>query len=185
MAVKLTPAQTLGFVNFLYDQVATTVAQPNPVIEWLAEPPQTLRNRWQALAIGLDDILADSLDNSLTGLIYLLGEFDKRLPNLTRRSHNQLVAYLEHADRQAKSTRIGNQFPNQEGDGGATDLWESFVMCLAWIQAGAEYVQKRREEAQTWLTQYDGVCGQLSKVKSLLPRVKIGSSKHSELLAGS
>ena len=34
MAVKLTPAQTLGFVNFLYEQVATTVAQPNPVIEW-------------------------------------------------------------------------------------------------------------------------------------------------------
>ena len=55
-------------------------------------------------------------------------------------------------------------------------------MCLAWIQAGAEYVQQRREEAQIWLNQYDGVCGQLSRVKSLLPRVKIGSSKHSELL---
>ena len=143
MAVKLPPAQTLGFVTFLYEQVATTVAQPNPVIEWLAMPPQALRNRWQALGIGLDDIPAASLDNSLTGLIYLLGEFDKRLPNLTRRSHNQLAAYLEHADKQAKSTRIGNQFPNQEGDGGATDLWESFVMCLSWIQAGAEYIQQR------------------------------------------
>ena len=136
----------------------------------------------QALGIGLDDIPADSLDNSLTGLIYLLDQFDKRLPNLTRRSHNQLAAFLEHADRLEKSTRIGNHYPNTEGDAGATDVWESFVSCLAWIQAGAEYIQQRREEAQTWLSQYDEVCSQLSQVKSLLPRVKIGASKHSELL---
>ena len=54
MAVKLTTAQTLGFVTFLYEQVATTAVQPNPVIEWLAVPPLTLRNRWEALGIGLD-----------------------------------------------------------------------------------------------------------------------------------
>ena len=183
MAVKLTPAQTLGFVTFLYDQVTTTAAQPNPVIEWLAVPPLTLRNRWEVLAIGLDDIPADSLDNSLTGLIYLLNQFDQRLPNLTRRSHNELAAFLEHGDRLQKSTRIGEHYPNEEGDAGAVDVWESFINCLAWIQAGGEYIQQRREEAQTWLNQYDEVCSQLSQVKALLPRVKIGASKHTALLA--
>ena len=72
MAVRLTPAQTLGFVTFLYDQVSSTAAQPIPVIEWLAVPALTLQNRWEALGIGLDDIPANSIDNSLTGLINLL-----------------------------------------------------------------------------------------------------------------
>ena len=183
MAVKLTPAQTLGFVTFLYDQVSSTAAQPIPVIEWLAVPPLTLQNRWEALGIGLDDIPADSIDNSLTGLIYLLDQFDKRLPNLTRRSHNELAAFLEHGDRVEKSTRIGEHYPNEEGDDGAVDIWQSFVKCLECMQTGAKYLQQRREDAILWLAQYDEVSSQLSQVKALLPRVKIGASRHADLLA--
>ena len=182
MAVKLTPAQTLGFVTFLYDQVSSTAAQPIPVIEWLAVPPLTLQNRWEALGIGLDDIPADSIDNSLTGLIYLLDQFTIRLPNLTRRSHNELAAFLEHGDRVEKSTRIGQHYPNQEGDAAAVDMWQSFLTCLECMQKGAKYVQQRREDAILWLAQYDEMSSQLSQVKALLPRVKIGASKHAALL---
>ena len=98
-------------------------------------------------------------------------QIDKRLPNLTRRSHNELAEFIEHGDRVQKSTRIGEHYPNEEGDAGAVDVWQSFVKCLECMQTGGKYLQQRREEAQLWLAQYDEVSSQLSQVKALLPRV--------------
>ena len=109
--------QFLGFTQFLYNQIQSTedAATQHPQIAWVNLDTAAIRAAWVAAAVGIDDIPADSLDNSLKGLVYILNYYLSNQPNLMRAFHNQVGVFLEHADRAAKTGRINALFPNNEG----------------------------------------------------------------------
>ena len=141
-----------------------------------------IRAAWVAAAVGVDDIPADSLDNSLKGLIYVLNYYLGNQPNLTRAFHNQVGLFLENEDRAAKTGRITALFPNNEGENNAADPYVSFQSCICSILTASNFMVNRYDAGQVWLGQFEELKVLLAATKGLVPRGHIGSCKHADLI---
>jgi len=173
-----------SFTQFLYNQIQSTeVANMQyPQITWVDLDIAAIIAAWVAAAVGIDDIPAGSLDNSLKGLIYVLNYYFGNQPNLTCAFHNQVGLFLEHADRAAKTGRISSLFPNNEGENNAADPYVSFQFCICSILTAANFMVNRHDAGQVWLGQFEELKVLLAATKGLVPRVHIGSCKHADLI---
>ena len=64
--------QFLKFTKFLYNRIESTENANTqfPQIIWVGADTATIRASWVTADVGLDDIPADCMDNSLSGLIH-------------------------------------------------------------------------------------------------------------------
>ena len=124
--------------QFIYQRIVSTEDAPDLVLQWVTLDQVHIRNEYNALGVGLTYIPVDTLDSTLSGLIFLINYYLEYQPNLTRAFHNQMEDYLMHADRAGKTGRIMNAYPNALGAAGAADAWTSLIDFLKDVRKGAE-----------------------------------------------
>ena len=99
-------------LHWFYGQIESTAHQPQPQIRWLSEDAVVLAANWPA---GIVEIPPGELQPTLSSLVKVLGYILNSAPVLTRVLLNQFDTFLTDPARGAKTTRICNAFPNQEG----------------------------------------------------------------------
>ena len=87
--------QYAAFTQFLYERIESTDQLPHPQIIWLGVGTDQIQAAWNAAAVDTPDFEAAHLDNSNTGLIYVLTYYKSNAPNLTRNFHTLIGDFLE------------------------------------------------------------------------------------------
>ena len=174
--------QVIGLTKFLFNQARATVAHPMPSMpNWVGGQRANIRAAHRALALEVAGLQEDELEATLPCLVIYCRQFS-RLPNLTRTILSELDLWLNHDHRNAKSGLIAQAYPNVEGDQGGVDNFVSVCSFVNEMQIGGELMIQRLFEGQYWLTAFDQMRAELSKVRTLVPKIQLRKAEPSELV---
>ena len=77
---------------------------------------------------------------------------------------------------------IAQAYPNQEGDQGGVDNFVSVCSFISEVELGGELMISRLLQGQFWLSAFDQMRAELSKVRTLVPKIQIRKADTSELI---
>ena len=140
--------------QYLYQRIVATEEAPAPVLQWVTLDHVQLRNEYNAIGVGLNYIPVNTIDSTLSGLIFLINYYLEHQPNLTRAFQNQMEDFFMHADRAGKTGRIMNAYNNALGAAGAPDAWTSLIDFLKDVRKGAEWMLERQRLGTIWALEW-------------------------------
>ena len=185
----MVPEQAPVLLRFLFNRTRATNAQPRPMLRWVGEEQQAIRDELNADGgIQLEEVVNNEVTNSIGDLTKLLTHFLDRQPKLTRGYSQQIrlmEAWLSAAAQRNKMQRISAVFPNNLGHDGGVDNFISFTDFLIDVRKACLAVSQRLSEGLEWFDQYNKMSFSLSKVRSLLPKVQLELGEKSELVSES
>ena len=175
----MTVPQYEASLHWFYDKVEATAHQPQPQIRWLAEDSVVLRVNWPA---GILEIPEGELENSLSSLVKVLGYILNCAPVLTRVTLNLFDTFLTDPARLAKTTRICNAFPNQEGLQQGSDAYISLIDCIRAVYEGANLLLYKHATGLEWLSKWEKLKQQLHVCQSTIPKVTLDARDRESLV---
>ena len=140
-----------------------------------------IRAAHRVLALEVEGLHADELEATLPTLVTYCRQFS-RLPNLTRIILSELDLWLNHEHRNDKAGLIAQAYPNQEGDQNGIDNFVSICSFVSEVQLGGELMVSRLLQGQFWLSAFDQMRAELSKVRTLVPKIQLRKADTSELI---
>ena len=173
--MSVNPTNLERICQFLYGQIEATEAIPAPHFNWLNAETAVLRQRWT----NADVEIPYDVNNSPGSLAGILRMFLFKQPALTRAFHTRLAAHFNLEN--DKTTRIRNAYPNNVGDAGATDAWQSVLDMMEEIRQALQYIEAKYNQGQNAVEYLKEMRGELQRIKRLLPQVLIARATKEEL----
>ena len=138
-----------------------------------------LRANWPA---GILEVPEGELENSLSSLVTVLGYILNCAPVLTRVTLNLFDTFLTDPARGAKTTRICNAFPNQEGLQQGSDAYISLIDCIRAVYEGANLLLLKHATGLEWLSKWEKLKQQLHVCQSTIPKVTLDARDRESLV---
>ena len=178
--------QVIVLLKFLFGRTRATAGQPQPVLRWLDQEADTIRQDLDRNdPVKLPGVTNAEVLPTIPDLMKILDYFLHRQPKLTRgfaQKVREMETWLSQQGQRGKMERISTAFPNTLGPAGGVDNLTSFTDFIGEVYAGCKLVTTRMDDGQKWYDDYQAMCLSLSKVRSMLPKVQLCLGDRSELI---